>query len=48
MPSAAEDGDEVKTEPHEDDMDDAEAELAELEAEELERLHSLGIPVPGV
>lgn len=29
-------------------MDEAEAERADLEAEELERLHSIGIPVPGV
>lgn len=48
MPSATEDGDDVKIEPKEDDMDEAEAELADLEAEELERLHSIGIPVPGV
>lgn len=29
-------------------MDEAEEELADLEAAELERLHSIGIPVPGV
>lgn len=29
-------------------MEEAEEELADLEAAELERLHSVGIPVPGV
>ena len=39
----------VKTESPDDDEADYEPEdLADLEAEELERLHSLGIPVPGV
>lgn len=45
----AEDGDPVKNEPRDGlDMDEAESERADLEAEELERLHSIGIPVPGV
>ena len=30
------------------DMNEAVADLADLEAAELERLHSIGIPVPGV
>lgn len=39
----------IKAEPEDTvDMDEAEMELADLEAEELERLHSIGIPVPGV
>lgn len=39
------DGDGIKNEPEEDaDEDDVE----DLEAEELERLHSIGIPVPGI
>lgn len=43
------DGDVVKKEATDElDMDEAEAERADLEAEELERLHSIGIPVPGV
>lgn len=42
-------GDPIKQEASEElDMDEAEAERADLEAEELERLHSMGIPVPGV
>lgn len=36
--------DNVKSEPALEDEDDA----AELEAQELERLHNLGIPVPGL
>lgn len=40
-PKAAVDEDGVKAEPMEDELED-------LEAEELERLHSIGIPVPGV
>lgn len=47
-PKQAEEADNVKLEPKEPDMDDAEAELEDMEAEELERLHSIGIPVPGV
>ena len=35
------DEDGIKAEPDEDDLED-------MEAEELERLHSIGIPVPGV
>ena len=35
-----------REEMEEDDLDDAD--LADLEAEEIERLHSVGIPVPGV
>lgn len=39
----------IKAEPRDMlDMDEVEMELADLEAEELERLHSIGIPVPGV
>lgn len=46
---AAADGDQIKKEATDElDMDEAEAERADLEAEELERLHSIGIPVPGV
>lgn len=49
LPSVADDGEAVKQEPREEgDLDEGEAELADLEAEELERLHSMGIPVPGV
>lgn len=47
-PKQDEEGDSVKLEPKEPDMDDAEAEREDMEAEELERLHSIGIPVPGV
>lgn len=43
------DGDGVKLEPKDEaDIEEAEDLLADLEAEELERLHSIGIPVPGV
>lgn len=48
--SISTDPDGIKTESPrtpEDDEDD-EQDLAELEAEEVERLHSIGIPVPGV
>ena len=39
----------IKLENMEEDDDDAdETDLADLEAEEMERLHSVGIPVPGV
>lgn len=42
-------GTDVMLEPKEEsDMDDVEAEWEDMEAEELERLHSIGIPVPGV
>ena len=43
-PSINTDG--IKNEP--EDVDDADITLADLEAEEMERLHSIGIPVPGV
>ena len=36
----------IKTEPEEDEI--GEDEIKDLEAEEMERLHSIGIPVPGV
>ena len=45
-PKSAMDADGIKNEPedeYEPDMD-----LADIEAEEMERLHSIGIPVPGV
>lgn len=45
--SHQEDGD-IKAEPEELGLDEAEEELADLEAAELERLHGIGIPVPGV
>jgi cleavage and polyadenylation specificity factor subunit 3 len=48
VPKAHEDDVDVKTETEELGMDEAEEELADLEAAELERLHSIGIPVPGV
>ena len=38
----------VKVEAEEQGMADAENEHAEMEAAELERLHSIGIPVPGI
>lgn len=48
-PKQDEEDDNVKLEPKEElNMDDAEAEREDMEAEELERLHSIGIPVPGV
>ena len=40
------DADGIKTEPSESFT--AEYDPAELEAEEMERLHSIGIPVPGI
>ena len=40
------DADGIKADPTEDEED--EHTIADLEAEELERLHSIGIPVPGV
>lgn len=43
-PKSALDGDGIKEEPEEDADEDVE----DLEAEEIERLHSIGIPVPGV
>ena len=47
-PKAYEENGDIKAEPAEQGMDEAEKELAEMEAAELERLHSIGIPVPGV
>ena len=41
IPKKAVDEDGIKAEPEEEDLED-------LEAEEMERLHSIGIPVPGV
>ena len=38
----------IKAEPMDDEDGDDEDDLADLEAEEMERLHSIGIPVPGV
>ncbi|MCJ1255927.1 endoribonuclease ysh1 [Lignoscripta atroalba] len=47
--SSAADPDGIKTEPMEDMIsEDEDDDLADLEAEEMERLHSIGIPVPGV
>jgi len=46
LPKAAVDAECIKNEA-EDDYE-AEYEPADLEAEEIERLHSLGIPVPGI
>lgn len=45
LPKPALTADGIKSEP-EGDIDDND--LADLEAEEIERLHSIGIPVPGV
>ena len=42
------DSDGIKVEPEEDSGTEDEEEMADLEAAELERLHSIGIPVPGV
>ena len=43
------DGRDVKDEPIEDGfVENEDDDLADFEAEELERLHSIGIPVPGV
>ncbi|KAL8856506.1 MAG: hypothetical protein Q9178_006905 [Gyalolechia marmorata] len=44
-PKPSLDVDGIKNEPEEDGMED---DLEDLEAEEMERLHSAGIPVPGV
>lgn len=44
-PKPALDGNGIKNEPEEEAEED---ELEDLEAEEIERLHSIGIPVPGV
>ena len=44
-PKPALDGNGIKIEPEADAEED---ELEDLEAEEIERLHSIGIPVPGV
>ena len=38
----------IKNEPEDEEYDPEENELKDLEAEEVERLHSIGIPVPGV
>lgn len=49
--AATENNDDIKTEtPSTPNVDDEEEtrDLADLEAEELERLHAIGIPVPGV
>ena len=43
-PKPALDGDGVKNEPE----DEADEDVEDLEAEEIERLHGIGIPVPGV
>ncbi len=49
LPERADGDDGVKMGAKEElDMDEAEAELEDMEAEEIERLHSIGIPVPGV
>ena len=49
-PKSAVDADGIKNEPEENEYEPEEAEQnpADLEAEEMERLHSIGIPVPGV
>ncbi|KAL8782813.1 MAG: hypothetical protein Q9213_005092 [Squamulea squamosa] len=44
-PKPSVDADGIKNEPEEDGLED---DLEDLEAEEMERLHSVGIPVPGV
>lgn len=46
LPPASVDSEGIKNEP--DDEYEPEYEAADLEAEEMERLHSIGIPVPGV
>lgn len=46
LPKVATDAEGVKKEP--EDEYEPEYEPADLEAEEIERLHSIGIPVPGV
>jgi cleavage and polyadenylation specificity factor subunit 3 len=46
LPIASVDAEGIKNEP--DDEYEPEYEAADLEAEEMERLHSIGIPVPGV
>lgn len=49
IPKVPADHDGIKFEPEaEAGVDEADDVLADLEAEELERLHSIGIPVPGV
>lgn len=48
LPKAEADSDGIKDDPNGINAEDEEEELADLEAEELERLHSLGIPVPGL
>lgn len=47
-PKTHDDDGDIKAEPEEQGMDEAEKELADMEAAELERLHGIGIPVPGV
>ena len=46
QPEPVIDADGIKNEP--DDGYGAEYDVADLEAEEMERLHSIGIPVPGI
>ena len=45
-PKSTVDTDGIKNEP--EDEDEPETDLADLEVEEMERLHSIGIPVSGV
>lgn len=45
VPKPSLDADGIKHEPEEDEVEE---EVEDLEAEEMERLHSIGIPVPGV
>jgi len=45
-PKPAGEGNGIKAEPQDEEMGDED--FAELEAEEMDRLHSVGIPVPGV
>ncbi|KAL8886787.1 MAG: hypothetical protein Q9215_005557 [Flavoplaca cf. flavocitrina] len=45
VPKPSMDADGIKNEPEEDEVED---DIEDIEAEEMERLHSIGIPVPGV
>lgn len=49
LPKPTVDSDEAKVEAKEDDdMEESDESLSHLEAEEMERLHAIGIPVPGL
>ena len=47
-PKVAVDNDGIKKEPEDYEPEDAKQDLADMVAEEMERLHSIGLHVPGV